>query len=167
MNSQSSQRCSRLRTDTAQSAIKSALNKLCRERREGLDDETKISDFPVDGEVFLLTSPFIERSVVEPGGKPGTITFPGFPLRFPGIMPMSESVSSGTRFRPRHEASSDAHSCRILRHVYHSAVFSLDHTSRRAYDIPCSCGAEDWETGKRGVPVCPVQLRRPAVILRA
>ena len=62
MNSQSFPRGSRLSTDTAQSEIKGALNKLCRERHEGLDVGTKNSDFPVKGEVFPLTSPFIERS---------------------------------------------------------------------------------------------------------
>ena len=63
MNSSSFQPGSPLRTPTAQSKIKSPVNKVCRGRHEGLDDETKISDFPVEGEVFLLTSPFIERSV--------------------------------------------------------------------------------------------------------
>jgi hypothetical protein len=62
MNSLSFQRCSLLRTDTAQSKIEGAVNKLCRERHEGLDDGTKNSDFPVEGEGFPLTSPFIERS---------------------------------------------------------------------------------------------------------
>ena len=52
MNSQSFPRRSRLRTDTAQSKIKGAVNKLCRERRQGLDVGTKNSDFPVKGEVF-------------------------------------------------------------------------------------------------------------------
>jgi len=31
-------------------------------KAHGLDDETKISDFPVEGELFLSTSSFIERS---------------------------------------------------------------------------------------------------------
>ena len=62
MNPQTFQRCSPLCTDTAQAKIEGAANKLCRERHEGLDDGTKNSDFPVKGEVFPLTSPFIERS---------------------------------------------------------------------------------------------------------
>ena len=64
MNSPYFPRRSLRRTDTAQSQIKGALNQLCRAHHEGLDDETKISDFPVEREVFLLTSPFIERSVI-------------------------------------------------------------------------------------------------------
>jgi hypothetical protein len=59
MTSISFPRRSLLRTDTAQD--KGAVNQLCRERQAGLDDETKISDFPVEGELFLLTSPFIEH----------------------------------------------------------------------------------------------------------
>jgi len=31
----------------------------------------------------------------------------------------------------------------ILSHVYHSAIFSLDDTSRQAYDIPCSWNLKD------------------------
>jgi hypothetical protein len=64
MNSPSPPRRSPLRTDTAQSKIKTPVNRLCTGRQQGLDDETKSSDFQVDGEVFLLTSPFIERSIV-------------------------------------------------------------------------------------------------------
>ena len=52
MNSTSFQRCSLLRTDTAQSKIQGAVNKLCPGRHQGLDDETTTSDLPVDGEVF-------------------------------------------------------------------------------------------------------------------
>ena len=52
MTSRSFQRGSLLRTDTAQFKIQGAVNKLCRERHEGLDDETKNSDFPVEGELF-------------------------------------------------------------------------------------------------------------------
>ena len=52
MNSPSFQRRSLLRTDTAQSKTQGPVNKLCRGRHRGLDDETKISDFPVKGEVF-------------------------------------------------------------------------------------------------------------------
>ena len=52
MNSPSSQRGSRLRTDPAQSKLKGAVNKLCTKRQQGLDVGTKISDFPVEGEVF-------------------------------------------------------------------------------------------------------------------
>ena len=62
MNSTSFQRRSLLRTDTAQSKIQGAVNKLCRGRHKGLDVGTKNSDFPVEGEVFPLTSPFIERA---------------------------------------------------------------------------------------------------------
>jgi hypothetical protein len=62
MNSPSSPRGSRLSTGTAQSETKGALNKLCRVRHEGLDVGTKNSHFPVKGEVFPLTSPFIEQS---------------------------------------------------------------------------------------------------------
>jgi len=51
-----------LRTDTAQSKIKTPVNRLCTGHQQGLDDETKNFDSPVEGEVFLLTSPFIERS---------------------------------------------------------------------------------------------------------
>ena len=36
------------------------------------------------------------------------------------------------------------HSFRILRHVYHSVIFSLDPAGRRAPDIPCS-----WSVGFR------------------
>src|SRR5208282_1536188 len=46
-------------------------------RRQGLDDETKTSDFPVEGELFLLTSPFIERSIPKtnwPWPPPGHTT---------------------------------------------------------------------------------------------
>ena len=52
MNSQSFPPRSRLRTDTAQSKIKTPVNRLCTGRQQGLDDETKSSDFQVDGEVF-------------------------------------------------------------------------------------------------------------------
>ena len=62
MNSLSFRRRSRLRTDAAQNEIEGAANKLCRERHKGLDVGTKNSDFPVEGEAFPLTSPFIERS---------------------------------------------------------------------------------------------------------
>jgi hypothetical protein len=56
----SPQRRSPLRTPAAQFEIKSPLNRHCRGHHEGLDDETENSDFPVEGELFLLTSPFIE-----------------------------------------------------------------------------------------------------------
>jgi hypothetical protein len=62
MNSLSFPRPSLLRTDTAQSKIQGPVNKVCRGRHQGLDVGTKISDFPVEGEAFPLTSPFIERS---------------------------------------------------------------------------------------------------------
>jgi hypothetical protein len=62
MNSQSFPRRSLLRTGTAQCKIEGAVNKLCRQRHKGLDVGTKNPDFPVKGEVFPLTSPFIERS---------------------------------------------------------------------------------------------------------
>jgi len=62
MNSACSPRGSRLRTDANQSKIQGPVNKVCRGRHEGLDVGTKNSDFPVKGEVFPLTSPFIERS---------------------------------------------------------------------------------------------------------
>ena len=52
-----------LRTDTAQSENKARANHGWSECKQGLDDETKTFDFPVEGEIFLLTSPFIERSV--------------------------------------------------------------------------------------------------------
>jgi len=52
MNSPSPPRRSPLRTDTAQSKIKTPVNRLCTGRQKGLDDETKNSDFPVEGEVF-------------------------------------------------------------------------------------------------------------------
>jgi len=62
MNSLSFRRRSRLRTDTAQSKIQGPVNKVCRGRHKGLDVGTQNSDFPVEGEVFPLTSPFIERT---------------------------------------------------------------------------------------------------------
>src|ERR1017187_7228045 len=62
MNSQSFPPRSRLRTDTAQSKIQGPVNNVCRGRHEGLDVGTKNSDFPVEGELFPLTSPFIERT---------------------------------------------------------------------------------------------------------
>src|ERR1035438_5075378 len=62
MNSLSFRRRSRLRTDTAQSKIQGPVNKVCRGRHQGLDVGPKNSDFPVKGEVFPLTSPFIERT---------------------------------------------------------------------------------------------------------
>jgi len=60
MSFPSPQRRLPLGTPTAQFEIKSPVNRLCRGRHEGLDDETKTSDFPVEGVLFLLTSPFIE-----------------------------------------------------------------------------------------------------------
>jgi len=63
MNSLSPQRRSPLRRRAAQSEIKAPVNRLCTGRQEGLDDETKNSDFPVEGELFPLTPPFIEQSV--------------------------------------------------------------------------------------------------------
>src|ERR1017187_1398579 len=62
MNSQSFPPRSRLRTDTAQSKIQGPVNNVCRGRHEPLDVGTKNSDFPVKGELFPLTSPFIERT---------------------------------------------------------------------------------------------------------
>ena len=68
MSSVSFQRRSPLRTNTAQSEIQGARNKLCRERHEGLDVGTKKSDSPVEGELFLLISPFIEQlATADPG----------------------------------------------------------------------------------------------------
>src|ERR1017187_1657253 len=60
MNSQSFPPRSRLRTDTAQSKVQGPVNNVCRGRHEGLEVGTKNSDFPVEGELFPLTSPFIE-----------------------------------------------------------------------------------------------------------
>ncbi|MGA3166408.1 MAG: hypothetical protein ABSF14_09845, partial [Terriglobia bacterium] len=48
--------------------IKTPVNRLCTGHQQGLDDETKNFDSPVEGEVFLLTSPFIERSMDRPLG---------------------------------------------------------------------------------------------------
>src|ERR1019366_3669128 len=62
MNSQSFPPRSRLRTDTARSKVQGPVNNVCRGRHEGLDVGTKNSDFPVKGELFPLTSPFIERT---------------------------------------------------------------------------------------------------------
>jgi hypothetical protein len=62
MNSQSFPQRSRRRTDTAPSKIKARANHGWSEPHEGLDVGTKNSDFPVRGESFPLTSPFIERS---------------------------------------------------------------------------------------------------------
>jgi hypothetical protein len=62
MPSPSPQPRSPLRTHTARVKTKTPVNQLCPGHREGVDDETQTSDFPVEGELFLLTSPFIERS---------------------------------------------------------------------------------------------------------
>jgi hypothetical protein len=62
MISASFPRRSPLRMDTAQSKIQGPVNIVCRGRHEGLDVGTKNSDSPVKGELFPLTSPFIERS---------------------------------------------------------------------------------------------------------
>jgi hypothetical protein len=61
MPSPSPQPRSPLRTHTARVKTKTPVNQLRPGHREGLDDETKTSDFPVEGELFLLTSPFIEH----------------------------------------------------------------------------------------------------------
>jgi hypothetical protein len=62
MNPQSFQQRSLLSTGTAQDKIRARANHDWSERHEGLDVGTKNSDFPVEGEAFPLTSPFIERS---------------------------------------------------------------------------------------------------------
>jgi hypothetical protein len=51
-----------LRTPSARAKTKTRTNQLWSGNRQGLDDETKTSDSPVQGEVFLLTSPIIELS---------------------------------------------------------------------------------------------------------
>jgi len=62
MPSRSPQRRSPPPTPTARAKTKTRATQLWSGNQQGLDAETKTSDSPVQGEVFLLTSPFIERS---------------------------------------------------------------------------------------------------------
>jgi hypothetical protein len=62
MHSRSPRLRSPLRTHPARAKRKTRANQLWSGNRQGVDDETKTSDSPVQGELFLLTSPLIERS---------------------------------------------------------------------------------------------------------
>ena len=62
MPSRSPPRRSPRSTRTARAKTKTRTHQRGSGNQQGLDAETKTSDSPVQGELFLLTSPFIERS---------------------------------------------------------------------------------------------------------